>query len=86
MPLKYKLTILALVVSLAAAVLILTNQDTELTDEIEIEHMAIENNSTSQEEMADIDEEFKPAADPYQAYLDARDAGSPIVLEFYARW
>ncbi len=71
---KYKLTVIALVIVAAAAVIILTNQDPVSNDEV----------GTGQ--IAEEGQEFAPATDPYQAYLDARDAGRPIVLEFYARW
>jgi len=32
------------------------------------------------------DIEFKTTDNPYRAYLEARENGKPIVLEFYAHW
>jgi len=84
--LKYKLTAIALVIVAAAAVLIITNQDMLSSGAVETEQIAVSETGDDLEEVSGVDEEFKPATDPYQAYLDAREAGSPIVLEFYARW
>lgn len=33
-----------------------------------------------------VDEQFKPTEDPYAVYQQALAEGSPIVIEFYARW
>lgn len=32
------------------------------------------------------DIEFSTTDEPYRAYIEAREKGKPIVLEFYARW
>ena len=29
---------------------------------------------------------FAPTEEPFRAFVEARRAGTPIVLEFYARW
>ncbi len=86
MSLNYKLTVIGLVIVAVAAVLTLTNQDMLSNGAVETEQIAAGETGDDLEEVSGVDEEFKPANDPYQAYLDARDAGSPIVLEFYARW
>ena len=83
---KYKLIVLALVIALAATVLILTNQNLLSSGEAEPDQITADDSNAELEEKVGLDDEFKPAADPYQAYLDARDAGKPVVLEFYARW
>jgi len=83
--LKYKLTVLTLVIVAAVAVLILTNQDAASIDEAESGQVAAEDSRTNGEEIEE-DGEFKPANDPYQAYLDAGEAGRPAVIKFYARW
>ncbi len=64
MALKYKLSVLAVVISLAAAVLIITNQDQSPTD-------AVDTGRIELEEAAGTEQEFSPANDPYQAYLEA---------------
>lgn len=84
--LKYKLMVLAVVISLVAAVLIITNQDPSSINETETEQITLEDSRTDREEVAGEDGEFKPANDPYQAYLDAGEAGRPAVIKFYARW
>ncbi len=38
------------------------------------------------EEKVLADEQFKPTEDPYAVYQQAMAEGSPIVIEFYARW
>ena len=86
MSLKYKLTVVTLVISLAAAVLIITNQDPSFINETETEQIALGDSRTDREEVAGEDGEFKPSNDPYQAYLDAGEAGRPAVIKFYARW
>ncbi len=69
---KYKLTVLAIVALAVISVLLISNQVIF---------------SPSEEDQAGIiDAEFTPTADPYAAYLEARQAEKPIVLEFYARW
>ena len=86
MSLKYKLTVLALVIFAAAAVLVLTNQDILSSGTVDTEQIAASETGDDLEVEAGADEEFKPANDPYQAYLDAGEAGRPAVIKFYARW
>lgn len=86
MSLKYKLTVIALVIIAAAAVLIITNQDMLSSGAVETEQIAVSETGDDLEDVPGVDEEFKPANDPYQAYLDAGEAGRPAVIKFYARW
>lgn len=83
---KYKLTVLSLVIVAVAAIFIVTNHDLFSGSEVEKEQVSAGESSVDHEESGEKDDQFKPAADPYRAYLDARDAGKPVVLEFYARW
>ncbi len=83
----YKLTILAIVAMAVIVVLAITNQELfsspgeERSNAVDI---AVNDEVTEVEERAEL--EFDPDADPYQSYLEARQAEKPIVLEFYARW
>ncbi len=86
MSLKYKAVVLATVMVAIAAVLFLTNQDPVPKGEVESDQIAANLNGYKLEVASLADDDFKPADDPYQAYTDARQAGKPIVLEFYARW
>ncbi len=72
---KYKLTVLIIVGLAVAAVLLITSPDLLSTAEEEKEGALVPAAA-----------EFSPALDPYQSYIEAREAEMPIVLEFYARW
>ncbi len=84
---RNKLTILAIVAMAVIVVLVITNQELftspaeERNNAVDI---AVNDEATETEERTEL--EFLPAADPYQSYLEARQAEKPIVLEFYARW
>jgi thiol:disulfide interchange protein len=70
--LKYKLFILAVVAAAILAVLFLPGS--ALFSGVE---------TVSDETVPD---QFSPADEPYRMFIEARQAGKPVFLEFYARW
>lgn len=65
--------------------------DAEDIEEIEadVEVEEIEAAEAAEDAAGDADTEnieFKTTDNPYRAYIEARENGKPIVLEFYAHW
>jgi len=69
---KLKLLILAVIITAVAAILILPGS-APLADRVD------------DETAEPVLEEFAPAEEPFKAFIEARQARKPIVLEFYAR-
>jgi len=84
--LKYKAAVITVVVAALAAVFFLTNQDPAENGEVKAGQIAVNGNGYESELASLAGDEFNATLDPYQAYNDARKAGKPIVLKFYARW
>ena len=66
-------------------------RDAEDIEEIEadVDVEEIEAAEAAEDAAGDADTEnieFKTTDNPYRAYIEARENGKPIVLEFYAHW
>ncbi len=88
MPIKYKLTVLGLVIAAVIAIFVFSDQAlfTVTDDEREKAAEVTGNNDESEEVEQIADAQFRPAADPYTDLVSAYQSGKPIVLKFYARW
>ncbi len=69
---KLRLLILAVIITAVALILILPGS-MPLADRVD------------QEAVEPVLEEFAPDEEPFRAFVEARQARKPIVLEFYAR-
>ncbi len=84
---KYRLAALAVVALAVIGVIYFTGPGLFPGEEREqggIEG-AVGNNGPAGVE-TDRDGGFKPADDPHASFVEARSAGLPVVLKFYARW
>lgn len=69
---KHRIIILAVIIAAVAAILVLPGS-TPSADRVD-------------DEVAEpVLEEFAPDEEPFRAFIEARQARQPIVLEFYAR-
>ncbi len=69
---KHRLLVLAIILAAVAAILVLPG--------------AIPSADRVDDEAAEpVLEEFAPDEEPFRAFIEARQARKPIVLEFYAR-
>ncbi len=73
MQLKYKIAVMALIGILVLAIVFFPGTG-ETPEEMGTTPVGVE------------ETEFKPTEDPYVKYLQARNEGRPILLEFYARY
>ena len=87
MNLKYKLTVLAVIALAIITILLISNRvifSPVPENQLEETGLNTDVNVTQNKETAGA--EFAPTADPYEAFIEARRDGKPIVLKFYARW